>query len=426
LREENGVVDQKYLGFQCIHCSQEFEPARVRYVCSSCGGNLQITYDYKKIRRVLTKQALAKNPITSIWRYLDILPVSGSSGLSPLQIGWTPLYPSVQGGLGDKLGLKRLFFKDDGRNPSASFKDRAGAIAVARAFDVGENLITGASTGNAASSLACVSVPLGMKTIIFVPQTAPQAKIAQLLVFGATVVAVKGTYDQAFDLCLEATQAYGWYNRNTGYNPFTREGKKTCSFEIAEQLDWAVPDFVIVPVGDGNIISGVWKGFKDLHALGLIDRLPKLLGVQGGESDSVKRAFEGNGKIEAVSGATIADSISVSIPRDGEAAVQALRESGGLAIGVSDAEILTGMRRLAREEGVFAEPAAAAAVAGLLQAQARGVFRTEDKIVTLITGNGLKDVASAMKAVGQPFSISPTMDDLRQLMLRLGLDSATK
>jgi threonine synthase len=312
--------------------------------------------------------------------------------------------------------LRELYFKDDGRNPSASFKDRAGAVALARALELGHRVVTGASTGNAASSMSCLAAALNVKTVIFVPETAPVAKIAQLLVFGSKVIAVKGTYDQAFDLCLKATEEYGWYNRNTGFNPFTREGKKTCSFEIIEQLGFQCPDKVFVSVGDGNILTGLWKGFRDFHALGLIDKLPQLIAVQAGKSDAVKRAFESDGVIRAVSGETLADSISVSLPRDGVAAVRALKESNGFAIAVSDQEVLEAIPLLARAEGVFAEPAGAAAVAGLRKAVQEGHVRSDEKVVAVITGNGLKDVASAMKAVGKPFSVEPDLEALKKLV----------
>ncbi|OFZ83734.1 MAG: threonine synthase [Bdellovibrionales bacterium RIFOXYD1_FULL_55_31] len=405
---------KKISGLKCVNCGKESALAKVRYVCPECSGNLQVVYDYASIRKKLTRKALAKNLDPTIWRYLDALPIRGLKHAVPLQIGPTPLYRSRV--LAADFGLKGLFIKDDGRNPSASFKDRAGAIAIARALEEGEKLITGASTGNAASSLACLASVMGLRTIIFVPQSAPVAKIAQLLVFGATVIAVEGNYDQAFDLCLQATAEYGWYNRNTGYNPFTREGKKTCSFELLEQLEWRCPDKVFVPVGDGNIISGIWKGFYEAYLLGLIDRLPKLVAVQAEKSDAIKRAHETDGVIRPVSGETIADSISVSIPRDGQAAVAALRESDGFAISVSDSEVLEAIKVLARAEGVFAEPAAAASIAGLKKAVAAGQIRPGERVVALITGNGLKDVASAMKAVGQPHRIAPKIEDLRRLI----------
>ncbi|MFA5139191.1 MAG: threonine synthase, partial [Elusimicrobiota bacterium] len=329
----------------------------------------------------------------------------------------TPLYQADR--LGRQLGLSQVHLKDDTRNPSASFKDRAGIAAAAKALQLGRRVITGASTGNAASSLACLCASAGIRPIVFVPRTAPPAKITQLLVFGATVIAVRGTYDQAFDLCLKASELYGWYNRNTGHNPYTREGKKTCSFEIVEQLGWRVPDKVFAPVGDGNILSGIWKGFLDLYAVGLIRSLPRLVAVQAEGSNAVKKAFESDGVLRPVSGRTLADSISVSLPRDGEAAVRALRESKGFAVEVSDAEILDAMRALARAESVFAEPAGAASVAGLKKAVLQGRVRRDETVVLLATGSGLKDIASAGRAVNKPFCIDPDAGELKKLVRRL-------
>jgi threonine synthase len=294
-------------------------------------------------------------------------------------------------------------------------------VAVLKALELGFEKICGASTGNAASSTACLCASLGLSPIIFVPATAPQAKIAQLLVFGARVFTVSGTYDEAFDLCLEATREYGWYNRNTGYNPYTREGKKSCSFEICEQLGWQVPDLVLVPVGDGNILSGIWKGFRDFHEVGLIDRLPRLVAVQSERSSAVADAVLGDGTIRPVKADTVADSISVDMPRDGAMAVRAVVDSRGTAVKVSDEEILETIRVLARTCGVFAEPAGAAAAAGLRRMAAEGLVGGAERVVCLVTGSGLKDVASAMKVAGSPTPIDPSLASLREAAGRMGL-----
>ncbi|NLO90950.1 MAG: threonine synthase [Elusimicrobia bacterium] len=401
------------VSLKCGSCGRVHKPAETKYTCLSCGGNVQLEYDYAALRGKLTRESLAKNPERGVARYLDLLPVAKKESLPPLQIGWTPLYNCPA--LAKLGGVKAAYVKDDGRNPSCSFKDRAGAVALARALETGEKIITAASTGNAASSMACLAASLGVKTIIFVPKTAPAAKITQLLVFGATVITVDGTYDDAFNLCIEASKEYGWYNRNTGYNPYTREGKKTVSFELCEQLA-TVPDVVFVPVGDGNIISGVWKGFVEFHKLGLIDRLPRLAAVQAEGSAAIKNAFEGDGKIKPVSGDTVADSISVSIPRDGHIAVNAIKESGGFAVSVPDADILKAIPALARASGVFAEPAAAASYAGFAAAAKQGRLKASDTAVLLVTGNGLKDINSAMKSVGAPHLIKPALSELKKLV----------
>ncbi len=373
------------------------------YVCPACGGNLRVEYDWARARAALTRARLKADGERSLWRWAPLLPVAGRLGGPP--VGGTPLVDAPR--LARALGLARVLVKDEGRNPSASLKDRASAVVLQRARELGVELVTGASTGNAASATAVLAAAMGLKTRIFVPRTAPPAKVAQLLTFGAEVLAVDGDYDQAFDLCLHATRRFGWYNRNTGFNPCTREGKKTASFEIWEQLGFGVPDLVVVPVGDGNVLSGVWKGFDELCRLGLADRTPRLLAVQALGSAAVVDAFGGDGVIRAAAGETVADSVAVRVPHDGEAALRALRASRGLAIKVGDEEILRAIPELARASGVFGEPAAAAGLAGLKEAVRRGLVDTSWTAVLLNTGSGLKDVASAMKVAGQPRVISP-------------------
>lgn len=395
-------------GFKCVDCNAEYNLTEVQYQCSKCSGNLQVTYDYEEIKKVFTKESLGKNPDRSIWRYKPLYPVENQID-QPL-VGGTPVYRADK--LAEAMGLGYLYLKDDGRNPSASFKDRASAMVLAKALDNNISLVTGASTGNAASSMACLSASAGVKNIIFVPKTAPVAKITQLLIFGANVITVNGTYDQAFDLCLKASEKYGWYNRNTGYNPFTREGKKSAAFEICEQFNWNVPDYVFVSVGDGNIISGIWKGFKDMHAIGFIDKLPKLVACQAEHSNSVHQALTTDGIIKEVSGCTVADSISVSVPRDGNAAVKAVQESGGFSVIVKDDDILESIKIVARSSGVFGEPAGVTSFAGLKVAVQQNLVGYDDKVLLMITGNGLKDVNSAMKVAGTAIQIEAAESEL--------------
>ena len=390
----------------------EYAVEGMQYLCEKCGGNLDVVYDYGAISSLLTRESLAKDGNYSVWRYWDLLPLSDRSNIMPLQIGWTPLYRAKR--LEQKLGLKSLHLKDDGRNPSGSFKDRASSVAICKALELDFKVIAGASTGNAASSTACLGASLGISPTIFVPAAAPEAKVAQLLVFGATVYAVSGTYDEAFDLCTEICAEYGWFNRNTGYNPYTREGKKTVSFEICEQLGWDVPDTVLVPVGDGNIISGVWKGFKDLKAVGLIDRLPRLIAVQSDKSSAVVDALLGDGKVRTIEATTVADSISVDLPRDGDAAVKAVKESNGTGILVSDEKILQSILTVARGAGIFGEPAGVTAYAGLEKMREEGTIGDDERVVCLVTWNGLKDVKSAIKVAGEPVSIQPTLASFQE------------
>jgi threonine synthase len=424
-REMTKTMDH-VLGLRCVLCGAEYGVDEVLYVCPNHGdeGILDVAYDYSRIGRQFTRKALAGNPERSIWRYRPLLPVLPDSRVPPLTVGWTPLYSVKR--LRELWGLPHLWVKDDGRQPTASFKDRASAVGIVKALEMGRNVVCAASTGNAASSLAGLSASMGLRNVIFVPETAPEAKVAQLLVFGATVVLVRGTYDQAFDLSLEATRSYGWYNRSTAYNPYLSEGKKTAALEVCEQLDWDPPDRIFVSVGDGCIIGGLGKGIRDLKALGLIDRTPKLMGVQAAGSKVLYEAWKSQGEeIVPVEPTTLADSISVGVPRDRIKALRAVRETGGEFVVVSDEEILEAMRVLGRTAGVFAEPAGAASLAGLHRMLRENRVDPEEGIVVLVTGNGLKDVNSAIRAVEAPQRIEPTVDDLRRLVDRLGIEAVT-
>lgn len=400
-------------GLTCIACRQKVGRTGQIYTCPACGGNLDVDYDYAAIGRAFTKAALAGNRDATIRRWLPLLPLDDVASLPPLDIGGTPLYRPAR--LGAKLGMQNLYIKDDGRNPTASFKDRASAVAVGVAREQGASIITAASSGNAGAALAGCCAAAGLRSIIFVPHTAPKPKVAQLLLFGAQVLAVKGNYDQAFDLCLEASRLYGWYNRNTGHNPYTREGKKTCSLEIAEQLNFHVPDKVMVGVGDGNIISGLWKGFRDLLALGWISHMPQMVGVQAAGASPLVTAWRENRPLAPVDAQTIADSISVGIPRDGDAALRAVRETGGRFLSVSDDEIVDAMKILPGQAAVFAEPAGATGMAGLARMVREKTIDLDETVVVVVTGNGLKDVESAVRAGGQPTFIEPTTEALKAL-----------
>ena len=421
-------------GLKCLVCGAEYRVDEALYVCPKHGddGILDVQYDYGIIKGRISRPTLSAGGPRSIWRYTPLLPVDPLTladlhdhrvPIHPLfSVGWTPLYRSPR--LAAGVGLTEVFVKNDGLMPSASFKDRASAIAILKAIELGHGVIAGASTGNAASSLATLSASLGIKNIIFVPAAAPQAKIAQLLVYGATVLAVDGTYDQAFELCLAASKAHGWYNRNTAYNPYMTEGKKTASFEICEQLGWKVPDRIFVGVGDGCIIGGLHKGFKDLLALGWIDRMPRLMGVQAAGSASLVSAWSQRIdplEMTPIDAHTIADSISAGLPRDRIKAMRAVVETDGAFLSVTDEEILSSIPILARDAGVFAEPAAAAPHAGLVKAAALGMVATHERVVVLVTGNGLKDVASAMQSVGQPIVIAPKLDAVEEALESLAV-----
>lgn len=414
------------LGLQCLICGERYTPGEVEYVCPKHGddGILDVIYDYVAIRRQVGKNGITRfGTGGGIWRYKALLPVRANSPVPPLAVGDTPLYPAPR--LATALGLRDLWVKDDGRQPSASFKDRASAMAVVKAREKGAEIIATASTGNAAAALACLCASVEQPNIIFVPASAPTAKVAQLLVYGSTVLLVEGSYDDAFELCLEACHEFGWYNRNTAYNPYMTEGKKTVVYEICQQLGnegsstWESPDLIMVPVGDGCIIGGVHKGFKDLLALGWINKMPRIIGVQSAGSDYMWQAWSKGEDVltkPPITANTVADSISAGLPRDRIKALAAVQETGGAYVRVSDAEILAAIPTLARGVGVFAEPAAAAAYAGLVKAVDDGLVTADERVVLLATGNGLKDVQSAMRSVGKPHRIAPKMENVRQAL----------
>ena len=411
------------LYLQCLICGKKYSPKEIDYICPEHGseGIVEVRYDYDLLKSRISRATLAENPDYSIWRYKPLLPVDADAQTPPLAIGWTPLYEAPR--LANQLGIDHLWVKDDGRLPTASFKDRASAVAVVKAGEQQAEIITTASTGNAAAALSGICASVGQKNVIFVPESAPPAKIAQLLVYNSTVMLVKGTYDDAFELCLEAADEYGWYNRNTGYNPYMTEGKKTAAYEICEQMKWQAPEVIFVSVGDGCIIGGLHKGLKDLRALGWIDRMPRLIGVQAEGSNFLYQAWKnGEDVLEKapVCGQTIADSISAGLPRDRIKALAAVTETGGAFVQVSDDEILTAIPRLAQGSGVFGEPAGAAAFAGLVRAVEEGLVEANERIVILNTGNGLKDINSAMTGVEmtgiQPHHIEPSLDAVKALM----------
>ncbi len=402
-------------GFKCVECARLFGVSEIEYVCPECGGNLDVLYDYERIGRQFSKDSLAADRNFTLWRYRALLPIEESSPVPPLTVGWTPIYECPQ--LASALGVKQLLIKDDGRNPTASFKDRPSALAVVKARAAGARIITTASSGNAGCALAGMCACVGMESVIFVPTYAPAAKIAQLQIYGAKVVLVEGSYDEAYDLCLAAGQRYGWYQRSTGYNPFMTEGKKTAALEIGEQLQWEVPDKVFVGVGDGCIIGGLWKGFNDLYRLGLIDRLPKLIGVQAAGASALVDAANGDGVVRVGPAQTVADSINVGQPRDATKAIRAIRESGGCGVKVSDDEIIAAIAKLARATGVFAEPAAAAAFAGFVQQCDSGAIQSNERVLLMLTGNGLKDIEAARRAVKEPLRIKPDLAELDKVLV---------
>jgi threonine synthase len=406
-------------GLKCVSCGA-VHATRVPYTCPACGitGILDVAYDYPTAARTLTRRSLAARPWNH-WRYRELLPIREDAVLPALTVGGTPLTPAPS--LARHLGLAELLLKDDGRNATGSMKDRASAMGVVKAREKRRRIIACASTGNAASSLAGMAASMGMRAVIFVPERAPEPKVTQLLIFGATVLRVRGGYDDAWRLSQESCERYGWYNRNCAINPYLIEGKKTVGLEIAEQTRWEPPEWVAVSVGDGCTVAGVWKAFRELRTLGLIRRAPRMLGVQAAGAAPVTTAFRTGRPLEPIEPRTLADSIAVGVPRNWRKAVLAIQESGGTMVNVEDEEILDAMRATGRLTGIFAEPAAAAAVAGLGRARADGLLGRGATAVAIITGNGLKDVRSAQAAAGRPFEVGPDGAELPAIFRERGL-----
>lgn len=403
--------------FQCTNCGKEYGQYDVQYLCPVCEaentpslppkGVLKTVYDYKSLKNSNLKYSQLKAN-----RFVDLLPINSAASLPYLKVGDTPFYRI------DKLNGETLpftlFLKDDSQNPTFSFKDRASAVVSAYAKENGLNTIVAASTGNAGSSLAGICAAQRQKAIIMVPQKAPAAKLTQIVMYGATIIPVKGTYDDAFDLSILATKEFGWYNRNTAFNPFTIEGKKTVSFELYEQMGFEIPDRVFVPVGDGVIISGVYKGFEDLLNLGWIRKMPTIVAVQSeGSQNLVNNLHSTSFKMEPSS--TIADSISVDIPRNFYMAKQFMEMYQGESVIVTDEEIISASGMLSRNTGIFAEPAAATAFAGMLKYNEQQKFAKGSKNVVLLTGSGLKDLKGVASIVKIPEAIEASIEVLKRI-----------
>ena len=402
--------------YQCSDCGKQIPAGEIIYLCPDCSakqlpdqpplGVLKVVYNYKTLSELSFRELEENN-------FLQLLPVNDPKSFPNLRVGKTPLYEidSLDGQVNDF----ELYLKDDSQNPTFSFKDRASAVVSAFAKENGIDTIVAASTGNAGSSLAGICAAQGQKAVIFVPSTAPKAKLTQIMMYGATLVPVAGNYDKAFDLSIEATKRFGWYNRNTAFNPFTIEGKKTVSFELFSQLEEQVPDYIYVSVGDGVIISGVYKGFEDLLELGIIQKMPIIIAVQAAGSCNL---IENIGKEEFVStpSATIADSISVDIPRNFHMAAGYIIKYHGQSITVSDNDILSASSFLAKNTGIFTEPASAAAFAGFLDHKKRNLIPKASTNVVLLTGSGLKDLNAVQSLFEIPHPVKPDIDSVEMFL----------
>ncbi len=398
--------------YECASCGREYNSRDLIYRCPACAGAAESTGAGFQRGNLLTvfepkKRARVGDPADAH----SLLPLP-MPRWAQFPAGNTPIVEPKR--LREKTGFPNLFFKDDTRNPSGSLKDRASLLVAEQAASQGKKRVALASTGNAGASMACAGAACGLEVVLFVPATAPRAKLLQSLLFGARVVPVTGSYDDAFSLSIRYTDAYGGVNRNTGYNPFTIEGKKTAAVETYNQLGRIVPDVVYIPTGDGVIFSGIWKGFKDLVKAGYAKKIPALIAVQASGSNAIARSWREGREIVLERASTIADSLSVASPACGALVLSGIRESAGRAVEVEDEEIQRAQAELCRESGMFVEPSSAAAWAGFLKDS--GNLDHKSRVVVLLTGTGFKDIAAAEKLASLPAPCAPDLESAVKLL----------
>jgi threonine synthase len=396
-------------GLRCRECGRGY-PAEALHVCDYCFGPLEVTYDYDRVADTITRERIASGP-RSIWRYADLLPVSDSAPVD-LGAGFTPLVRADR--LAAELGLGELWIKDDTANPTGSFKDRVVSVALTKARQLGFKIAACASTGNLANSVAAHAARAGMDSIVLIPHDLELAKVTMTSVYGGRVISVEGSYDDVNRLCAELTSEQPtWAFVNVNVRTYYAEGSKTLAFEVAEQLGWRTPDHVVVPIGSGSQLTKVDKGFKELWKVGLLDEEPcvRVSGAQAEGCSPVATAFaEGTDVIRPVKPNTIAKSLAIGNPADGWYALEAIRKSGGSCASVSDAEVIEGIRLLARTEGIFAETAGGVTIATLAKLAAEGVIRRDELVVAMVTGHGLKTVEALSESVGPTATIAPTLE----------------
>lgn len=407
-------------GLACVRCGR-LSRDPWQWWCPTCGPDARMDVQYQADAAALMMAGLDERPHDQ-WRYAELLPVAPDMPRPPLPTGWTPVVESAR--LATWLGVRRALIKDEGRNPSASLKDRASAVAVAMAIATGADRVVCASAGNAASSLAAMAASVGLPATIFVPKRAPAPKVAQLRTYGAQVFRVDADYDRTWDLCaavaheVERSGRQRWFNRNSAQNPYLIEGKKTAGLELAEQLGERLPGWVAVSVGDGCTVAGIIKGLEEAFEAGLAPHVPRVLAVQALGASPLVQAWRDGGPPLMDGVETVADGICVGHPRNAERALAALRRVQGEVVAVHDRSILEAISGTASRCGVFAEPAGAAAVAGVAEAVRRGIIERDEDVVIVITGNGLKDTGAALRAVTGPTDVPANID---VVLTRLGL-----
>lgn len=405
----------------CSRCGREYEPGAV--MCDSGDrGRLDVHYDYEAVKEALSKETLEKRAERGVWRYWELLPVDASYAVR-LGEGDTPLVRA--GRLAERLGLRKLYLKDETQSPTSSFKDRAMTVGVAKAVELEKKMAVTASSGNAAASLAAYTAKAGIGCIALVPEDASAGKIAQLLLYGARVFRLRQVeegVDPTVELMVEAARSLGWYPCPSfgPYNPYQVEGLKTISFELVEQLGWEPPDVVLIPTGSGCLAAGVWKGFRDLLELGLIDEPPRLVPVQPEGNPALVDAINRGIRFEEIKPTpyprSVASGLLDPFPWDGDAVIEGVKATGGKGVLVSDEEIMEAVKLLAGHEGIFAEPSGAAGLAGLRRLVEEGWVSEDEKVVVLVTGSGLKESEKILGLYPEPPLIEPRLESLKKLL----------
>ena len=401
---------------ECINCGSKYAVDEIIYLCKKCGDLLEIKYDYNELARTLSKSEWKKTPL-SVWRYKDFMPINDFSKIVSLNEGGTGLHPCPR--LGKQLGIKRLHVKNEGENPTGSFKDRGMTVGVTKAVELGVKHVICASTGNTSASLAAYAAKAGLQCSVLIPSgKIAYGKLAQAMIYGAKVLQVRGNFDQALDVVLKLSEKHRSIYLLNSINPFRIEGQKSLAYEMCDQLNQESPDRVVVPVGNAGNISAIWKGFKEFHKLGFIKELPKMTGIQAVGAAPIAQAIK-NGSDEIIpvgKPETIATAIRIGAPVSWKKAVNAIRQSQGTAETVTDAEILDAQKMLARVEGLFVEPASASSIAGLKKLAENGEVDSDEHVVCVTTGHGLKDPDVAVQMSEKPLEVEAEMEAIERAL----------
>ena len=401
---------------ECINCGEKYDINDVVYFCRKCGDLLEVQYDYDELAEKLRTSDWRSIPL-SVWRYKDFMPINDPSTIISLGEGGTGLHLSTR--LGRKIGLKYLYVKNEGENPTGSFKDRGMTVGVTKAVELGAKSVICASTGNTSAALAAYAAKAGIACEVLIPSgKIAYGKLAQAMIYGAKVLQVRGNFDQALNIVLRLSEKHRSIYLLNSINPFRIEGQKSLGFEICDQLNGKAPDRVIVPVGNAGNISAIWKGFSEFNRLGLVDSLPKMTGIQAAGAAPIAHAIlNGDDTIVPVARPeTVATAIRIGAPVSWKKAMTAIRESGGTAETVTDEEILAAQKLLARVEGLFVEPASASSIAGLIKLVEKGVIDKKERVVCVTTGHGLKDPDTAVKMSEKPIEVDAETSEIERVL----------